>query len=105
MTKTALGGRRMNKGTARVRIDEARQMVSELQGITGQSARRFDELLSRFEKFAAIGFSMNHLDEITSTHIEQFVKAKGRSGVPSAATMQMRRTSLRLLFRVARMKF
>jgi hypothetical protein len=55
--------------------------------------------------FAAIGFSMNYLDEITPSHIEQFVKAKGRLGWPSASTMHMRRSSLRLLFRVARLEF
>lgn len=95
----------MDKGTARVRVDEARLKLSELDGLTGQSARRFDEILGRFEQFACSGFDIEQLSDVTTAHIEQFVKAKGRSGLPSASTMQMRRTSLRLLFRVARLEF
>jgi integrase/recombinase XerC len=95
----------MQDNTARVRIGDARLKLTGLDGLTGQSARRFDEILERFELFARNAFGIELLADTTAAQVEQFVKAKGRSGLPSAATMHMRRTSLRLLFRVARMEF
>lgn len=93
----------MQDVTARVRIDEARRKLGKLQGLTGQSARRFDELLQRFELFAQRGHRIQFLDELSPGDLKQFIEAKGSTGTPSAATMHMRRTSLRILFRVARL--
>jgi site-specific recombinase XerC len=90
------------QGTSRARVSEARAHLRQLSDLTGQSARRFDEIVGRFERFLLNGFGVEQLSEITAAHVEQFVRAKGASGAPSASTMQMRRTSLRLLFRIAR---
>lgn len=92
----------MQQGTSRVRISEARSKLTELQGLTGQSSRRFDEIVARFELFAQRGLGVEAIDELSPADVEQFIRAKGSAGLPSAATMHMRRSSLRLLFRVAR---
>jgi integrase/recombinase XerC len=92
----------MHDVTSRARIGEARAKLAELQGLTGQSARRFDEIVARFELFAQRGFGIEFLDELSPSDVEQFIRAKGSNGTPSDATMHMRRSSLRLLFRVAR---
>ena len=95
----------MDKGTSRVSIDDARNQLRELERITGQSARRCDEVLGRFALFAERAFKVTELTHIDADCIEQFVKAKIKGALPSTATMHMRRSVLRLMFRVAHESF
>jgi hypothetical protein len=95
----------MQQGTSRVRICEARSKLAEMQGLTALSAKRFAEIVGRFELFAKRGFDIDTLDDISTEHVELFINAKGRTGPPSVATRHMRRTSIRILFRIARTEF
>jgi len=70
----------MSKGTSRISINEARTKLRELDGLTGQSSRRFDEILGRFELFARNGFGIEFLSDITATQVEQVCKGEGLHG-------------------------
>jgi site-specific recombinase XerD len=95
----------MNKVTTRASISETRALLCDFDGLTGQSIRRVDEIAGRFESFVKKGFGINAIAAITSEHVEEFVRASGHNGKPSVATMHVRRSSLRLLFRIARSEF
>src|SRR4051812_44965878 len=92
----------MNKATTRASISETRQRLHQFDGFTCQSIRRVDEIAGRFETFLKRGFDIDAVADVTSSHVEAFVKARGHNGEPSVATMHVRRSSLRLLFRIAR---
>jgi integrase/recombinase XerC len=92
----------MNKVTSRASISETRKRLHDFDGFTGQSIRRVDEIAGRFESFVKRGFGVDAITDVTSEHVEEFVKANGHTGVPSVATMHVRRSSLRMLFRIAR---
>lgn len=91
----------MGQATPCVRIADARHKLLELDRLTGQSARRCDEIVGRFEQFAARAFGADDLDGATEDVLRQFVCAKSNGREPSIATMHLRRSVLRLLFRVA----
>lgn len=91
----------MGQATPCVSITDARQKLLELDRLTGQSARRCNEIVNRFEQFAARGFDVQHLEAVTENMVRRFVSAKSSGREPSIATMHLRRSVLRLLFRVA----
>ena len=94
----------MNKSTGRVPISEARLKLHTSE-LGEQTARRFDEIAIRFEKFLKAGYGISYLDDITTSHVEAFVWAKANGADPATATMHMRRAALRFLFKVARSHF
>ncbi len=85
-----------------ITVRALRERLPELDQLTGQTTRRVDEIVGRFETFLLNGFAVDSLGDVTAEHAELFVKAKGRRGVPSTATMHLRRSALRLFFRFAR---
>lgn len=105
MIQTCIGDPDMEKGTPRASIREAREKLAASDLLSGQSSRRFDEIARRFESFCQKGFDVEGLADVTPAQVEAFVKAKADAKVPAAATMHMRRTALRLLFRIARSEF
>ena len=71
--------------------------------LSEQSLGRMFELIGRFGHFAAQAFELQGLDEVTPEHVAMFVHAHRRDHVEaSVATMHLRRSALRLLFRMAR---
>jgi integrase/recombinase XerC len=60
------------------------------------------ELVDRFWNFGARGFSIESLGDVDPSLAEAFVRAPSADGEPAAATMHLRRSALRLLFRTAR---
>lgn len=92
----------MTKVTSRASIGETRELLQNTSGFTDQSIRRVDEIAGRFEAFLKKGFGIEITADVTAEHVETFVKAKHGSGEPSIATMHVRRSSLRMLFRLAR---
>jgi len=61
------------------------------------------ELLERFGRFIAAGQCVSDLDRVTPQHVKAFVSAPGGDGTaPGVATQHLRRSSVRLLFRIAR---
>lgn len=91
--------------TPRVRISEARARFGSLDGPTPQTVQRFNEVIGRFEAFALNAFGVEVVAAITPEMVEAFVRAKGDNGEPALATMHVRRTNIRLLFRIARREF
>src|SRR3954467_7321928 len=67
------------------------------------SAERLFDLIRRFGVFAERAFALIRAREIKPMHAEAFVRAPTAAGAASsAATMHLRRTALRLMFREAR---
>ena len=92
----------MDNNTSSASIGEARERLRANECFTGQSIRRVDEIAGRFESFVGRGFDAEMLSDVTVEHVEAFVKAKGSTGDSSVATIHVRRSSLRMLFRIAR---
>ena len=60
-------------------------------------------LVDRFELFVGRAFGVAALAQVTEAHVEAFVQSTNANGeFPSVATMRLRRSTLRLLFRAAR---
>ena len=84
---------------------EVAAILDRLRGeesLSSQSLPRVADLAGRFERFARSGLGRDRLAEVTPTDVARFVEADSTSGPPSAATMHLRCTTLRLVFRTAR---
>ena len=92
----------MDDVTTAAPIAETRAGVVELDHLSDQSRRRFDEMLRRFETFVERAYDVSSVDALTAEHLGTFIRAKASGRQPSVATMHLRRSALRLLFRVAR---
>lgn len=69
-----------------------------------QSQAKFLDLLDRFQRFLAAGHVMSLID-VTRVHVELFISAPSAedpTAEPAVATMHLRRSAVRLLFRIAR---
>ncbi len=83
-------------------------VLRELQtaDLSSQSTQRMAELMARFTIFIEKGFGLRAISEIAEEHVEGFVFAsflgQGRRRRPTPATMHLRRSALRLYFRIAR---
>ncbi len=82
------------------------QVAAELRGQRKLSVESEPRVLGLFERFGAFvgrAFGVARLGEVSDEHVEAFVRASTVAGqMPSAATMRLRRSALRLLFRTAR---
>ncbi|MDP9334400.1 MAG: hypothetical protein M3Q30_14015 [Actinomycetota bacterium] len=87
----------------RVALD---RVAAELQGrgkLSVESEPRVLGLFDRFGSFVGRVFGVASLREVSRKQVEAFVRASTSAGqLPSVATMQLRRSGLRLLFRTAR---
>ncbi len=71
--------------------------------LSDQSFARMVDLHARFGRFADRGFGVERLNLVTRSQAGDFVRARGRDRrAPSTATMHLRRSAIRLLFRTAR---
>jgi site-specific recombinase XerD len=80
------------------------QMLRESPELSAQSQAKFLDLLGRFENFLTAGQGVASLVEVTRAHVEHFTNAPaGYASIePAVATMHLRRSAVRLLFRMAR---
>jgi site-specific recombinase XerC len=83
------------------------RVAAELRGrgrLSVESEPRVLGLFERFGVFVGRAFGVSSLADVSGEHVEAFVRSStvGTGQVPSAATMQLRRSALRLLFRTAR---
>jgi integrase len=87
----------------RVAVQEALRFA-EAQGFIGsQSSDRLARTLHRFAAFLAVGEGVGELDGVSQDATRSFIVAPSPNGdPPSPATMHFRRSTLRLLFRLAR---
>lgn len=85
-------------------IEPLLRNLRESSGLSSQSQARFLDLLHRFETFLAVGHGVTSLADVTKAHVRLFTAAPvGDVSVePAAATMHLRRSAIRLLFRLAR---
>jgi integrase len=89
----------------RRRLEPLLQQVRESAELSVQSRAKFLSLLDRFEAFLSAGQGVESLTEVTSDHVVAFLSAAPAgttSNDPAAATMHLRRSAIRLLFRLAR---
>lgn len=80
-------------------------LLEELLGVAGlaeQSERRLLGVMTQFLRFVDRALQLP-LSDVCRSHVERFVHAPGADGVaPSVATAHLRRSAVRLLFRVLR---
>lgn len=85
--------------------DEVGLVAAELERgslLSEQSLPRLLDLVHRFVGFAVRGFGTSTLGDVDAGTSHGFVTARTSSGDPAVATMHLRRSTLRLLFRIAR---
>ena len=71
--------------------------------LSEQSMPRVLGLVNRFGIFVARAFAVASLADVSPEHVGAFVRSSTADGqLPSVATMRLRRSTLRLLFRTAR---
>jgi len=84
----------------------ARTLVAEHLTATGTvsplSLERFITLWARFDRYADRGFGARLVADVDIGMVRDFVSAPTSAGRPSPATSHLRRTAVRLLFRVLR---
>lgn len=90
-----------------VTLMAARTLVAEHLTATGAlaplSLERFIALWARFDRYADRGFGAKRVADVDIGMVRDFVSAPTSAGArPSAATSHLRRTAVRLLFRVLR---
>jgi integrase len=72
-------------------------------GLASPSFVRLAQLQRRFALFVTRGTQVRRAADLCPEHVRAFVQARGRDGaLPSVATMHLRRSAVRLLFREAR---
>jgi hypothetical protein len=77
--------------------------VARDSNLSEQGLPRLVERIERFGRFVERGFDVVSLCDVTPAHAAAFVTALHSSSAhPSVATMHLRRSAVRLLFRVAR---
>lgn len=84
---------------------ERRAVVEALSAsgaLSEQSLVRILDLVGRFCGFCERAFGVDSLTEVSAPQAAAFVEAPTAIGEPSVATMYLRRSALRLLFRTAR---
>ncbi|MEZ5170674.1 MAG: hypothetical protein R3A49_08015 [Acidimicrobiia bacterium] len=70
--------------------------------LSEQSHPRIIDLLARFSDFCVAGHNLERLFDAEPNVVEEFVRTRVAGDVPAAATMHMRRSAIRLLFRIGR---
>jgi integrase len=70
--------------------------------LSEQSFPRVEDLAERFGRFVRLGLGKGSLAEVTAADASLFLTAPSDVGAPSVATLHLRRSMLRLLFRTAR---
>jgi integrase len=71
--------------------------------ISDQGGRRLDQLVSRFASYLGSGQGIARLSDVRPEHVRGFVAAPSKDGKRSSpATMHLRRSVVRLIFRIAR---
>jgi integrase family protein with SAM-like domain len=85
-------------------LDPLLRQLRQSSDLSPQSRARLHDLLDRFGSFLSAGQGVESLTEVTQAHVVLFLlaaPAAAKTG-PAAATMHLRRSSIRLLFRLAR---
>jgi integrase len=100
-------GEDMHRRAFDARLDtEIECVVSRLVtegGLSVESKPRVLGLVDRFGIFAGRAFGVASLADVSPAHVDAFVRSSTAEGqLPSVATMRLRRSTLRLLFRTAR---
>jgi site-specific recombinase XerD len=89
----------------RRQLEPLLRQVRESSDLSVQSRAKFLDLLDRFEAFLSAGPGVGSLVDVTRAHVALFLSAtsaKDPTTEPAAATMHLRRSAIRLLFRLAR---
>jgi integrase len=96
---------RTTRTRLRRHLEPLLQQVRESSELSVQSRAKFLSLLDRFEAFLSAGQGVESLTEVTTDHVVAFLSAAPAGATtndPAAATMHLRRSAIRLLFRLGR---
>jgi integrase len=98
------GVRRPGGGSVRPDLDAVLAELDASAVLSAQSAARLRPLLERFGSFGESAGGVCRLGDVSPAVVERFVRARnaGSRSAPSPATMHLRRSGVRLLFRTAR---
>ena len=84
-------------------VDRVTRELAAACMLSIQSQRRMVELLYRFGRFVIVGYGVATLDTVAAQQVQAFVAAPAGDGMaPGIATQHLRRSAVRLLFRVGR---
>jgi site-specific recombinase XerD len=86
-------------------IEPLLQKLHDSSDVSAQSRAKFLDLLDRFATFMSTLDGVASLSDVTRVHVELFTASSpsGNTSItPAAATMHLRRSAVRLLFRLAR---
>jgi integrase/recombinase XerC len=85
-------------------VDRVASELCDRGRLSAQSEPRVLGLFERFSIFASRALEVESLRDVSGEQVEAFIRSStvGTGHAPSAATMQLRRSALRLLFRTAR---
>ena len=89
-------------------VRDRETLAAALRGsarLSEQSERRLLELMLRFLRYVEFGCGLESLAEVTPQHVQGFVLAPSdgrKASPPSVATSHLRRSAVRLLYRVLR---
>jgi integrase/recombinase XerC len=83
-------------------LDAVNGVLASGERLSAESVPRVRGLVERFGIFAVHVFGVSSLAEVAPAHVDAFVHCATSEGPPSVATMRLRRSALRLAFRVAR---
>jgi integrase/recombinase XerC len=93
------------EGERRLSLDgQLSKIVAELApSLAAESVPRLSGLVDRFGTFLTRAYQVDSLGHVAGAHVEAFVRALGSDGAqPSVATMRLRRSTVRSLFRKGR---
>jgi integrase/recombinase XerC len=84
-------------------VELATRQLERNGGLAGPSVARLTQLQGRFSQFLTNGLGVGTADRVLPEHVRAFVESRTRDGrPPSIATMHLRRSAVRLLYREAR---
>jgi site-specific recombinase XerD len=91
-------------GSLKRQFEPLLQQLRESADLSTQSRAKFLDLLDRFASFLSVSQEVESLTEVTRVHVLLFIRAPSTKAPtePAAATMHLRRSAIRLLFRLAR---
>lgn len=89
-------------GPLGAQIDAILTDLTSQGSLSAQSLPRVDVLARRFERFARVGLGATQLADLDAGDVRRFVEADSPSGLVSPATMHLRRSAIRLIFRTGR---
>ena len=83
-------------------VDDVVAALAAEGSLAPQSLDRFTDLIRRFGRFVAFNYDIDDLRSVTPAMTSAFVRSPSSDGEPTSSVLHLRRTAVRICFRVAR---